>query len=123
MAMTWRSRLAEVKRDTFALYLASRDPRVGWPAKLLGAFVLAYALSPLDLIPDFIPVLGYLDDAILIPLGLVLFRKMIPPGVFEEHRAAATLRLSGGIGSRVAAATIIIIWVALAALAAIVILR
>lgn len=121
--MKWRSRLDDAKRDTFALYLASRDPRVGWPAKLFGMFVLAYALSPIDLLPDFIPVLGYLDDAILIPLGLVLFRKMIPPGVFEEHRATATERLHGGVGGWIAAATVVLLWAILALLVVFVLVR
>ena len=72
-----------------ALYLASRDPRVPWYAKALAVCIAAYALSPIDLIPDFIPVLGYLDDAILLPLGILLVVRMIPPDVMAEHRAAA----------------------------------
>lgn len=114
--MSWRSRLADAKRDTYALYLASRDPRVSWPARVFGAVVLAYALSPLDLIPDFIPVVGYLDDAIIIPLGLVLLRKMIPNAVFQEHQAAAAIQLESGAGRWIATATIIFIWAFVAVL-------
>jgi uncharacterized membrane protein YkvA (DUF1232 family) len=80
-----------IKRDVHAIYLASRDPRVPWYAKALGVCIAAYALSPIDLIPDFIPVLGYLDDAILLPLGVLLVVWMIPPDVMAEHRAAAAI--------------------------------
>ncbi|MBX9825693.1 MAG: DUF1232 domain-containing protein [Xanthobacteraceae bacterium] len=80
-----------IKRDVHAVYLASRDPRVPWYAKALGVCIAAYALSPIDLIPDFIPVLGYLDDAILLPLGILLVVRMIPKNVMAEHRAAAAV--------------------------------
>jgi len=80
-----------VKTDTHAVYLASRDPRVPWHAKLLAVCVAAYALSPIDLIPDFIPILGYLDDVLIVPLGILLVVKMIPPAIMAEHRAAAAL--------------------------------
>jgi uncharacterized membrane protein YkvA (DUF1232 family) len=79
-----------IKRDVHAVYLASRDPRVPWYVKALGVCIAAYALSPIDLIPDFIPVLGYLDDAILLPLGIMLVVRMIPKEIMAEHRAAAT---------------------------------
>ena len=80
-----------VKRDILALYLAMRDPRVPWFAKFFAAVVAGYALSPIDLIPDFIPIVGYLDDLVLLPLGIVLAIRMIPPPVMEDlrHRAAA----------------------------------
>ncbi len=71
------------------MWLAARDPRTPWPAKLVGLLVAAYALSPIDLIPDFIPVLGLVDDAVLIPLGAWLFERMVPPALLAEHRAAA----------------------------------
>ena len=77
-----------LKRDTVALYLAARDPRVPWYAKVVAACVAAYALSPIDLIPDFIPVIGYLDDVILVPLGIALAIRLIPPALLEEHRRA-----------------------------------
>ena len=80
-----------VKRDVHALYRAGRDPRVPWYAKALAICVAAYALSPIDLIPDFIPVLGYLDDLIILPLGVLLVVRMIPPELMAEHRGAALL--------------------------------
>jgi uncharacterized membrane protein YkvA (DUF1232 family) len=82
----WASRL---HRDVHALYLASRDPRVPWYAKALAIAVAGYALSPIDLIPDFIPVLGYLDDLIILPLGIWLVIRLIPEDVMDEHRAMA----------------------------------
>lgn len=78
-----------LKRDVMALRSAARDPRVPWPAKALAAAVAAYALSPIDLIPDFIPVIGYLDDLVIVPLGLWLAIRLIPADVMAEHRAAA----------------------------------
>ncbi len=78
---TWKRRARQLKAETYALFLAYRDRRTPWYARLFAACVVAYAFSPLDLIPDFVPVLGYLDDLILIPLGLALALKMIPPQV------------------------------------------
>ena len=78
-----------IKRDVHALYLASRDPRVPWYAKALAVTVAAYALSPIDLIPDFIPVVGLLDDIIIVPLGVMLVVWLIPPGIMAEHREMA----------------------------------
>ena len=78
-----------IRVEAHAIWLAVRDPRTPWPARLFGVLVAAYALSPIDLIPDFIPVLGLLDDAILIPLGVWLFEKMIPAAQLAEHRARA----------------------------------
>lgn len=75
--------------DAFAVWLAVRDPRTPAAARIVGGLVAAYALSPIDLIPDFIPVIGLLDDAILIPAGIALMIRMIPPEQFAEHRAAA----------------------------------
>ena len=105
-----------VKRDVHALYLAGRDPRVPWYAKALALFVAGYALSPIDLIPDFIPVVGYLDDVILVPLGIVLVVRLIPPGIMAEHRALAAAAQDRPV-SRRAAITIVFIWLACAALA------
>ncbi len=79
----------DMKREAHAVYLAVRDPRVPWYAKLMGMIVTAYALSPIDLIPDFIPVLGFLDDLLIVPLGLWLTVRMIPRGIMAEHRIAA----------------------------------
>jgi uncharacterized membrane protein YkvA (DUF1232 family) len=98
-----------IKRDVHALYLASRDPRVPWYAKALGVAVAAYALSPIDLIPDFIPVLGYLDDLIIVPLGIFAVIRMIPPDVIAEHRATAAAAESSPV-SRGAAAVVVGIW-------------
>jgi uncharacterized membrane protein YkvA (DUF1232 family) len=96
-----------------ALYLAARDPRVPWYAKVVAACVVAYALSPIDLIPDFIPVLGYLDDLLLVPLGIALAIRLIPPALLEQHRKAAAERDAQRPTSRVGAAIIIGIWIAL----------
>jgi uncharacterized membrane protein YkvA (DUF1232 family) len=79
-----------VKRDVHAIYLAARDPRVPWYAKALAFCVAGYAVSPLDLIPDFVPVLGYLDDVIVVPLGILAVVKLIPPEVIAEHRGAGS---------------------------------
>ena len=86
---TWRERAKLLKNDVYALYFALRDPRVPWHAKLFAAAVVAYALSPIDLIPDFIPVLGYLDDLVLVPLGVAITLKMIPASVLAECREKA----------------------------------
>lgn len=104
-----------LKRDVIALWLAARDPRTPWHAKAVAGAVAAYALSPIDLIPDFIPVLGYLDDLILVPLGIALAVRLIPPVLLEEFRAAATLRSERPTSKR-AIVVIVAIWlVALAA--------
>jgi uncharacterized membrane protein YkvA (DUF1232 family) len=100
-----------IKRDVHALYLASRDPRVPWYAKALAVVIAGYALSPIDLIPDFIPVLGLLDDAILLPLGILLVVRMIPPAIMAEHRASAATAHERPVG-RAAAAVIVGLWVA-----------
>jgi uncharacterized membrane protein YkvA (DUF1232 family) len=107
----------DLKAETFALYLAARDPRTPWYAELLVAGIVACAFSPIDLIPDFVPVLGYLDDLILIPLGITLAIKMVPEPVLAEGRARAQETIQNGKPvSRVASALIIFIWVLLAAL-------
>ena len=89
---TWRRWARGLKRDAYAQYLACRDPRVPWYAKALAAAVVAYALSPIDLIPDVIPVLGYLDDLLLVPLGLALALRLIPAPVLAECRRPASPR-------------------------------
>ena len=90
--MSLRSWARNLKRDVVALWLAARDPRVPWPAKLIAGAVAAYALSPIDLIPDFIPVLGYLDDLLIVPLGIWLAVRMIPPELMQELRTKAAER-------------------------------
>jgi uncharacterized membrane protein YkvA (DUF1232 family) len=104
-----------VKRDIHAIYLCSRDPRVPWHAKALAIFVAAYALSPIDLIPDFVPVLGYLDDVILVPVGIWLVVRLIPADVMAEHRELAAAARDRPV-SRTAAAIIVAIWIASAIL-------
>ena len=96
--------------DVHAAWLAARDPRTPWYARGFGLLITAYALSPLDLIPDFIPVLGLLDDAVLIPLGIWLFVKMLPEGVFEQHRAAAA-EAAERPGSAWGAAIVVMVWI------------
>lgn len=104
-----------IRRDSAALWLAARDPRVPWYAKAFCAGVAAYALSPIDLIPDFIPILGYLDDVILLPLAIVLAVRIVPPDLMAEFRAEAERRSARPV-SRLAAAAIVATWIAAAAL-------
>src|SRR3954452_18520174 len=99
-----------LKRDTVALYLAARDPRVPWYAKAMAACVAAYALSPIDLIPDFIPVLGYLDDLLLLPLGILLAARLVPPAIMAELRAEADARHAARPVSWTGAAAIGVVW-------------
>jgi CubicO group peptidase (beta-lactamase class C family)/uncharacterized membrane protein YkvA (DUF1232 family) len=114
-----RDRARRLKAEAHALYLAARDRRTPWYARLLVAGIVAYALSPIDLIPDFVPVLGYLDDIILIPLGLALALRLVPAEVMAEARERARAGLGGERPrSRIAAAIVVAIWlVAAAALA------
>jgi uncharacterized membrane protein YkvA (DUF1232 family) len=106
-----------LKSETYALYLAYRDPRVPWYAKLFAALVLAYALSPIDLIPDFIPVIGYVDDLLILPAGIALALKMIPKNVMDDARtAAADAMRSDKPVSWVMAVVIILIWLGIAIL-------
>lgn len=86
-----RAQAAKLERSTFTLYLAARDPRTPWYAKTFVACVVAYALSPIDLIPDAIPILGYLDDLILVPLGIYLAMKLVPPEVWADCHAKAAM--------------------------------
>ncbi len=120
--MPWTETARYLKREVYALYLAVRDPRVPWYGKALAGAIVAYALSPLDLIPDFIPVLGYVDDLVLIPLGVLLVRRLIPAPVLADCRARA-VALSAKPQSWVGAAIIVGIWVALAILAILLTLR
>jgi uncharacterized membrane protein YkvA (DUF1232 family) len=106
-----------LKRDLVALWLAARDRRTPWVAKATASAVAAYALSPIDLIPDFIPVLGYLDDLLIVPLGIALAIRLVPPSLMAEFRAEAAHRLSRPI-SRAGAAAIVLLWLAALALLA-----
>lgn len=117
MLTRWRQQVRELKHEMHALYLACRDPRTPWFAKVMGGVVLAYALSPIDLIPDFIPVLGYLDDLLLLPVGLLLVRRLIPPAVLAEHRAAVAAQPEATrLRSVAGAVAVVAVWVALAAI-------
>jgi uncharacterized membrane protein YkvA (DUF1232 family) len=116
MLQTLKSWAREAKRDILALYLAGRDPRVPWYAKAMAVATAAYALSPIDLIPDFVPVLGYLDDLIILPLAILLTIQLIPVGVMAELRVEADRRLAGKRPRSVAGAVVIVlIWLAVAA--------
>ena len=111
----WKRQARRLKRETYALYLACRDPRVPWYAKLVAAAVAGYAFSPIDLIPDFIPVLGYLDDLVLVPLGILLALRLIPAPVMAECRARADQAMAGGKPrSWTAAALVVALWLGLA---------
>ncbi len=113
----WKDWARKVKSQLYALYLAYNDPWVPWYAKAFCVLVLAYALSPLDLIPDFIPVLGHLDDVVLIPLGITLAIKMIPKEVMEESRKKAETNLSrGSVRTWPATVVIVFLWMTLLAL-------
>ena len=121
----WKRWAGRLKSETHALYLAYRDPRVPWYAKLFAALVVGYAFSPIDLIPDPIPVLGYLDDLILVPLGVALAVRMIPEDVLSESRQKAREMVERGerpVG-RAAAAVIVVLWLALAVLGVLVAVR
>jgi uncharacterized membrane protein YkvA (DUF1232 family) len=106
------ARVHRLKAETFALYLAARDPRTPWYARVFVAAVVAYALSPIDLIPDFVPILGLLDDLILVPLGIAAALRMIPPQAMNDARERAEAKLAETRPvSRAAAAVIVAIWI------------
>jgi uncharacterized membrane protein YkvA (DUF1232 family) len=116
----FKQRARRLRAETFALYLAARHPGTPWYAKLFVAGIVAYAFSPIDLIPDFVPVLGYLDDLILIPIGIALAIRMVPSSVLAECRARAQEVMSQGKPvNRIAGAVIVVIWIALTALFAV----
>jgi len=107
-----KTRVKRLEAETYALYLAYKDPRTPWYAKAVAAFVVAHTVSPIDLIPDFIPVLGYLDDLVITPLGIVLALKLIPPEVIGSARARAALAASEGrINTRAGIAIVVSVWV------------
>lgn len=120
---TWKEQARKLKGEIYALYLAYRDPRVPWYAKLFTACLVGYAFSPLDLIPDFIPVLGYLDDLVIIPLGVVLALRLIPQPVIFEYREKARLALQNKPVNWTAAGVIAIFWLLLAVIVIMFILR
>ena len=115
---TWKSQVRQLKAETNVLYLAYKDPRVSWYAKLFAICVVGYAFSLIDLILDYIPILGYLDDLILVPLGIILARKLIPQSVLTECREKAQMTMSENRPTnQVVSSIIIAIWIFLAALA------
>ncbi len=114
---SWKARVRELRAETYALYLAYRAPRVPWHARLIAACVVGYAFSPLDLIPDFIPILGWLDDLLLVPLGIALALRMIPEPVMAECRERARVALASDRPTNwVAAGIVVVIWGALVVL-------
>lgn len=119
-----RRRAADLKANLVGVWFAARDPRTPTAAKVLASIVIAYALSPIDLIPDFIPVLGYLDDVILLPLGILLCIRMIPPELWQEFRRRGEgLRPADLRPVRGMAVLIVLVWVAVAAGILVLILR
>ena len=117
LIQTLKQHTRKFKHETYALYLACRDRRTPWFARLLAGAVVAYAFSPIDLIPDFIPVLGLLDDFVLVPLGIMLVRWMIPPPVMEDCRRRSREVLDQGkLVSWPAAVAVVGVWLFLAGL-------
>lgn len=120
----WKGRARELKVEVYAIYLAYKDPRVPLYARVFAACVVGYAFSPIDLIPDPVPILGYLDDLVLVPLGVALSIKMIPPTVLAEYRdQAREVMQQGKPVNRVAAGIIIAVWILLAIVAIVFIKR
>jgi uncharacterized membrane protein YkvA (DUF1232 family) len=113
----WKQSARKLKAETYALYLAYKHPNTPWFAKAFAGLVIAYALCPVDLVPDFIPVLGYLDDLVLVPVGIALALKMIPAEVIVECRSQAQIDTwEGKPVNWLAVVVIVTIWVGLAAL-------
>jgi uncharacterized membrane protein YkvA (DUF1232 family) len=106
-----KTRARALKTEAYAIYLAARDPRTPWYTKALIFFVVAHTFSPIDLIPDFIPILGYLDDLIITPGGIWLAVRLIPPEVLEEARATAAIRDVDRSVGKVGALLIILVWI------------
>ena len=108
--MKWQEKVKQLKTEVYVLYLALKDRRTPWYAKALAGVVVAYALSPVDLIPDFIPVLGYLDDLILVSAGIYLTFRIIPDHILEEHRQTIKTTPIDSRTKWIAAAVVILIW-------------
>jgi uncharacterized membrane protein YkvA (DUF1232 family) len=105
-----RGAARRIKRDALTVYFIARDPKTPLPVRLLAVSIAAYALSPIDLIPDFIPILGYLDDVILLPLGILLVTKLTPADVIAASRARADA-LAAKPTSHIAALVIVALWI------------
>ena len=110
MLRKWKEIVRQLKEDIYTLYLASRDPRVPFAAKVVLIITVAYAFSPIDLIPDFIPILGYLDDMLILPLGIWLSVKLIPAAVLQHYRQKAKEQMLERKPNYVMAAVIVIVW-------------
>jgi uncharacterized membrane protein YkvA (DUF1232 family) len=108
---SWKEKVKRLKMEVYALCLAIKDPRVPWYAKLLMALIIGYVISPIDLIPDFIPIIGQIDDLIIVPAGIALVIKMIPKSVMDEYRQKSTVEPINTITKWVVAAIIVSIWV------------
>jgi uncharacterized membrane protein YkvA (DUF1232 family) len=120
----WKQRARQLKVETYAVYLAYKDPGTPWYARVFAACVVGYAFSPIDLVPDPIPILGYLDDLVLVPVGVALALKMIPRAVLAECREKAQAAMSQGKPTNwTAAGVIVTIWLLLAVLAIILVVR
>ena len=115
---TWKRRVSRLKMDAYAIYLAYKDPRVPWYAKILIVCVIGYAFSPIDKLLNSIPIIGYLDHLIFVPLGVVLaFKKMIPPAVFTDCREKARMTMNSKSSTNwVHGSIIILIWLLFASL-------
>jgi uncharacterized membrane protein YkvA (DUF1232 family) len=121
---SWKRRARRLKAQTHTLYLAYRHPRTPWYAKVFAALIVGYVFSPIDPIPDFIPVLGLLDELMVVPIGVIIARKMIPEDVFEECREKAREVAEGGkVVSRVAAVVVVAVWMLCVVLAVLLALR
>lgn len=120
----WKQHARRLKVETYALYLAYKDPRTPWYARAFAALVVGYAFSPIDLIPDFIPVLGYLDDLVLLPLGILLALRLIPIQVMTDCRQEAELLMASGkpVNKR-AGAIIVLMWLTLALASILLVIR
>jgi len=112
----WRGWAGRLEEEALAIWLAAQDPRMPWGAQLLALLATAYAFSPIDLIPDAVPVLGLLDDLVLVPLGLWLALRLTPPAVLADARVEANQRLDEGLPvSRTAAIVIVVLWILIVA--------
>ncbi len=115
----WKGRASQLKTESYAMYFACKDPRAPWYAKLVALLVAGYAFSPIDPIPDFIPLVGFLDELVVLPLAIALALRLMPPSVLAEARRRARAAESQPV-SRVAAFFVIAAWLVLAALGVIV---
>src|SRR5919202_724265 len=123
-AESWKQRVKQLRSETYALYLAYKVPRVPWYAKVFAACLVGYVFSPIDPIPDFIPVVGLLDELVVVPVGVILARKMIPNEVLADcQRKSQEVIREGKPVNYMAAIVVIAVWLLFAALAAIVVIR